>query len=85
MITRHAGTGPAASATPYAGSIAAIAATLYPGGRDPAAPPHRRMVRPRRAGRRVPAYLRGLLGLREAGSFLVEDAMLPGLQPVVGC
>jgi hypothetical protein len=32
----------------------------------------------------VLAYLRGLLGLGEAGAFLNEDAMLPGLQPVVG-
>jgi hypothetical protein len=47
--------------------------------------PHRGMVLPRRAGRRVLAYLRGLLGLSEAGSFLNENAMLPGLQPVIGC
>jgi hypothetical protein len=47
--------------------------------------PHRGMVLPRRAGRRVLAYLRGLLGLSEAGSFLNDDAMLPGLQPMIGC
>jgi hypothetical protein len=33
----------------------------------------------------VLAYLHGLLGLREAGSFLNEDVMLPGLQWVIGC